>query len=57
MCSDGVHGFVSDDELEQMISSCSDPLETARLIVQNAIANNSDDNCTAVVVKIEKAEE
>jgi serine/threonine protein phosphatase PrpC len=57
MCSDGVHGFVSDDELEEMLVSCSSPAETAQLIVAKAIANNTDDNCTAVVVKLEKAED
>jgi serine/threonine protein phosphatase PrpC len=56
MCSDGVHGFVPDDDLEQMLTVCSNPAEIVRLIVEKAIANNSDDNCTAVVVAIEKAE-
>jgi serine/threonine protein phosphatase PrpC len=53
MCSDGVHGFISDDDLELMLADCSNPAEIARLIVEKALANNSDDNCTAVVVKIE----
>jgi serine/threonine protein phosphatase PrpC len=51
-CSDGVHGFVSDDDLELMLSEAGDPLTIAQKIVERAIANNSDDNCTAVVVKI-----
>jgi serine/threonine protein phosphatase PrpC len=59
MCSDGVHGFVSDEDLESMLAACGDPsperlLETARLIVAKAIANNSDDNCTAVIAAVEK---
>jgi serine/threonine protein phosphatase PrpC len=53
MCSDGVHGFVSEEDLELMLADCSSPADTARLIVERAIANNSDDNCTAVVAKIE----
>jgi serine/threonine protein phosphatase PrpC len=56
MCSDGVHGFVSDDDLEQMLGAGSGPDKTAQLIVEKAIANNSDDNCTALVVAIEKAD-
>ncbi|GBU29643.1 hypothetical protein R84B8_03216 [Treponema sp. R8-4-B8] len=52
MCSDGVHGSVSDDDLEKFLAQ-TPPLETAKLIVQTAIANDSDDNCTAVVVRIE----
>jgi protein phosphatase len=57
ICSDGVHGFVSDEEIEQMLAVCSSSAETARLIVQKAMDNNSDDNGTAVVVKIERPEE
>jgi len=54
MCSDGVHGFVNDDDLEKFLAETSVPLETAKRIVQSAIANNSDDNCTAVVVNLDK---
>jgi len=52
MCSDGVHGSVSDDELDKLLAETIPPLEIAKKIVQTAIANKSDDNCTAVVVKI-----
>jgi serine/threonine protein phosphatase PrpC len=52
MCSDGVHGFVSDDDLEKILAETFSSGETARRIVYAAIANNSDDNCTAVVVKL-----
>jgi protein phosphatase len=54
MCCDGVHGFVSDDDLEQLLAAPLPPEETAKRIVEKAVANNSDDNCTAVVVKIEE---
>ena len=54
MCSDGVHGFVSDECIEKILSR-NETVETmASTIVQSAIANNSDDNCTAVVVKIKE---
>jgi len=52
MCSDGVHGFVSDDDLEKFLVKTSSPPETAKRIVEVAIAHNSDDNCTAVVVRL-----
>jgi len=52
MCSDGIHGSVSDDELDKLLAETITPLEIAKKIVQVAIANDSDDNCTAVVVKI-----
>jgi protein phosphatase len=53
MCSDGVHGAVSDDDLELILGLADSAEDIARIIVERAIANNSDDNCTAVVVKIE----
>jgi protein phosphatase len=52
MCSDGVHGAISDDELEALLNQDADPAEIARRIVEKAIANDSDDNCTAVLVRI-----
>jgi serine/threonine protein phosphatase PrpC len=56
-CSDGVHGFVSDDEMETALGSGRPLPEIAEHIVKTAIANNSDDNCTAVVVKIPEQRE
>jgi serine/threonine protein phosphatase PrpC len=52
MCSDGVHGFVSDDDLDKLLAGSFPPGETAKRIVEAAIANNSDDNCTVVVVRL-----
>jgi serine/threonine protein phosphatase PrpC len=57
ICSDGIHGFLSDDELEKIIAESLSPPETAKKIVEAAIVNKSDDNCTAVVVKLEREEE
>lgn len=54
MCSDGVHGFVNDDLLEKILAENFPPNEIAKQIVDMAIANKSDDNCTAVVVRIEE---
>jgi protein phosphatase len=51
-CSDGVHGFVGDDEMETALGGTGGLQETAEHIVKTAIAHNSDDNCTAVIVKI-----
>ena len=52
MCSDGVHGAVSDDDLSLILGLGDSPQDIARIIVERAIQNNSDDNCTAVVVKL-----
>ena len=51
MCSDGVHGFVSDDDLENALAEFP-PRQAAEQIVKAAIANDSDDNCTALVVRL-----
>lgn len=56
LCSDGVHGYVSDDELEQILVQNKSPIENARRIVETALNNNSDDNATALIVKIWKDE-
>nr|WP_318717812.1 protein phosphatase 2C domain-containing protein [uncultured Treponema sp.] len=54
ICSDGVHGHISDDGLESILSQNKSLLEIARQIVETALNNNSDDNSTAVIVKLEK---
>lgn len=54
MCSDGVHGFIKDEDIEKILGR-NDSAETmVSTIVQTAISNSSDDNCTAVVVKIKE---
>ena len=50
MCSDGVHGYISDDEIENILSMKTNSKEMSATIVQKAITNGSDDNCTAIVV-------
>jgi protein phosphatase len=52
MCSDGVHGFLHDDALEQLLLRPLPAIEHARSVIEQVIAKNTDDNCTAVVVKI-----
>jgi serine/threonine protein phosphatase PrpC len=52
LCSDGVHGAIQDEALEKLLSESGTPEEIAYRIVEQAIANDSDDNCTALVVKL-----
>jgi protein phosphatase len=52
LCSDGVHGFITDDDLPGFLAADFSPLETARRIVERSIENKSDDNCTALIVRI-----
>lgn len=51
ICSDGVHGFVSEEQIKNFLTAGSSAKEIAAKIVQNALQNGSDDNCTAVVVE------
>lgn len=54
ICSDGVHGHVEDDDLEQLLSGNFSLIEKSRQIVNKAIDGGSDDNCTAVLVQLEE---
>lgn len=54
MCSDGIHGFVSDEEIEDALKTPVPVKEIAANIVQKAISNHTDDNCTAVILKIKE---
>ena len=54
MCSDGIHGFVTDEEIEEVLKLPSSVKEISANIVQKAISNHTDDNCTVVVVKIKE---
>lgn len=54
ICSDGVHGHITEEELESILSQNKSMVEIARQIVETALNNNSDDNSTAVIVKLNK---
>lgn len=54
MCSDGIHNFVSDTKIEELLSQNLSVSEISTKILQTAITNGSDDNCTALVVKFEE---
>ena len=43
-----------DEEIEEFLKTASPVKEIAANIVQKAISNYSDDNCTAVVLKIKE---
>lgn len=54
ICSDGVHGAVSTDELSELLAQNKSVVEIARSIVARALENDSYDNATAVVIKLYK---
>jgi protein phosphatase len=53
LCSDGVHGAVSDDKLGQLLGSQKPVASVAESVVKEALAHGATDNVTAVVVRRE----
>ena len=52
LCSDGVHGGVSDTGLREILVRRAAPDETAREIVDRALASRIGDNATAVIIDV-----
>lgn len=53
LCSDGLSGMITDEELRQVVSSSPDIGEACRRLIARANEHGGEDNITAVVVKIE----
>ena len=54
LSTDGVHGELADDLIEQLMLDSGDLKETAARLVAAALARGSRDNCTAVVARYER---
>ena len=52
LCSDGVHGALSDDAIADILRERSAPGDTARALTAAAIEAGSADNCTALVLDV-----
>lgn len=52
ICSDGVHGALGDSRLQQLLEERTPPDESARSIVDAALAAGSSDNTTALVLDV-----
>jgi serine/threonine protein phosphatase PrpC len=52
LCSDGVHGFLADAEIADILRDRSAPEDTAGAIVAAALQAGSTDNCTALVLDV-----
>jgi serine/threonine protein phosphatase PrpC len=52
LCSDGVHGALSEESLRRVLGLRAAPQKTAEDLVAAALASGSADNCTAMVVDI-----
>ncbi len=52
LCSDGVHGFLTDEMIADILRERSGPEDTAKELVRAALDRGSDDNCTALVLDV-----
>src|SRR5579863_6278688 len=52
LCSDGVHGFLSDESIAEILRERSAPTDTARALVTAALQAGSTDNTTALVLDV-----
>lgn len=51
LCSDGVHGAVSEQKLGQLLASRNQVAAVAESVVREALAHGATDNVTAVVIR------
>ncbi len=54
LCSDGLSGMVSDDDIEQIVTIAPDIREACRKLIQRANERGGEDNITAVLIQIEE---
>jgi serine/threonine protein phosphatase PrpC len=52
LCSDGVHGFLSDDGIAEILRGRSAPEDTASALVAAALGAGGTDNATALVLDV-----
>ena len=52
LCSDGVHGFLTDQGIADILRERSAPEDTAGALVAAALGAGSTDNCTALVLDV-----
>jgi len=52
LCSDGVHGFLSDETIAEILRERSAPTDTARALITAALQAGGTDNATALVLDV-----
>src|SRR5512138_2443792 len=56
LCSDGLSGMVEDEEIISALSSATDLVQAARLLVRRANENGGEDNVTALLIRLEQVD-
>jgi serine/threonine protein phosphatase PrpC len=54
LCSDGLSGMVSDNDIEQIVTVAPDIREACRKLIQRANERGGEDNITAVLIQLEE---
>ncbi len=57
LCSDGLSGMVSDEDIQEIVVANGDIREACRKLIQRANERGGEDNITAVLIKIEETAE
>lgn len=57
LCSDGLSGMVSDEEIKRIVTASGEIREACRQLIQSANERGGEDNITAVLIKIEETED
>src|SRR5580698_8586637 len=53
LCSDGLSGMVTDDDMQRIVAGAADIRDACRRLIQSANERGGEDNITAVLIKIE----
>jgi serine/threonine protein phosphatase PrpC len=57
LCSDGLSGMVSDEDIKQIVIGTGEIREACQQLIQSANERGGEDNITAVLVRIEESED
>ncbi|WP_437753113.1 Stp1/IreP family PP2C-type Ser/Thr phosphatase [Sorangium sp. So ce1389] len=57
LCSDGLSGMLSDDQILHIVSSTEEVPEMCRRLIAKANENGGEDNITALVIRIDEQDE
>jgi protein phosphatase len=57
LCSDGLSGMITDDEILDIVSSVEDTAEICRRLIAKANENGGEDNITALVIRFDELPE
>ncbi|MCC6555234.1 MAG: Stp1/IreP family PP2C-type Ser/Thr phosphatase [Polyangiaceae bacterium] len=57
LCSDGLSGMLSDEQIRNVISSTDDVIEMCRRLIEKANEHGGEDNITALVIRFDDQDE